>query len=437
MAEVLAEAERAIELALAKGAEGAQASVDRGRSTDFSYRDGQLETVQESSSHSLVLRLYVDGRYSAHSTNDLRPESLATFVEDAVALTRALEPDPHRALPEPALYAGRAEVDLELFDRSAAAVDRETALAWLEELDAAARDHARIVSATGRLHVAEGTGAMASSNGLAGVEEGTALWYGSEVTARDEGDRRPEAAVYRVARHRADLPSPREVAALARDRALERIGAEKGPSARTAMVVHPEASGSLIGRVLGALGAGAIQQKRSFLADRLGEPVASAALTLHDEPLRPRGLGSRRFDGEGIAARPRPIVEGGVLQLYFVDTYYGRKLGWEPTTGSASNVVFGGGARDLEAIVADLDEGYLVEGWLGGNADPTTGDFSFGVRGWRVAGGVRREPVSEMNVTGNFTTLLAALAETGNDPNRWSSIQSPTMVFEGVEFSGS
>ena len=434
--ELLEAARRAVEATLAQGADGAQVTVGGGRSTEYAMRDGQLETVRESASSSLSVRIFAGGRYSAHGTNDLRPESLERFLAQAVALTRVLEPDPHRRLPDPELCAGRDEVDLELYDAALESLERERCLGWLGELDEVSRGHERVISATSRLQFGQGRSAVASSAGLEGVQGGTSVWYGSLVTLQDEGHSRPAAGHYRGARHLEDLPPADEVAAISLQRALDRLGSRKGPSKRTVMVVDREAGTSLISRALGALSAASIQQKRSYLADRLGERVAAPLLTVRDEPLRVRGLGSQHYDGEGIAARPRTVIEEGVLRTYFVDTYYGSKLGWQPTTGGPSNLVLSLGERDLDAIVASVDDGFYVASWLGGNSDATTGDFSFGLRGRRIEGGRLTAPVGEMNVTGNYLELLAGLAEVGNDPHPCSSLLAPTLVFEGVEFSG-
>ena len=83
----------------------------------------------------------------------------------------------------------------------------------------------------------------------------------------------------------------------------------------------------------------AVQQKQSFLADKKGQKIGSDALTLIDDPFVVSGLGSRLYDGDGITAVRRTMIEAGVLQEFFVDWYYSRKLGWEPTTGGASNLI--------------------------------------------------------------------------------------------------
>jgi PmbA protein len=434
--ELLEQAARAVELAREAGADDVVAGVSWSRGTRFEWREGRLERVQESTSRRLGLAVYVDGRYSTSSTNDLDPARLAGFARDAVDLTRCLEVDPHRRITPPELYGGRAEVDLDLVDPALDGLTRERRTEWCREMDERARAHDAVQTAETSVSDSHAVGARVSSNGFEGTHEETGVWVYAGVSVRD-GERRPEEYDYAGALHLEDLRDPSSVADEALRKGLARRGSGKVPSRRTRMLVDPQAAARLLGRVLGALSAGAIQQKRSFLADRLDQPVASPLLTLVDDPLLVRGMGSELYDGEGIAARRRTVIEEGVLRTYFVDTYYGRKLGWEPTTGGSSNLVFRHGERDLAGMVAATEDGILVTSWLGGNADMTTGDFSFGLRGFLVRGGELAQPVSEMNVTGNYGDLLRKLSEVGNDPVPWSSFRSPTLAFDDVQFSGS
>jgi len=425
-----------LEMAIEAGAQDAVANVGEHTDVVFAYRDGKLEKVQQSTTRGLSLQLFVDGRYSTHSTTDLRPEQMHGFIGNAVALTRHLQPDPHRVIPDPALYAGRMDVDLEMDDPTVRDLPRDVCLEWLGKMDEATHADARVISATSEVHYGWSASAQVSSNGFEGTRTGTGIGYGSGVTL-DEGDgRRPEGHRFVYGRRLEMLPDAVAIAQEGLQRAVERLGSRKMPSARTVMVVHPEAGGGLLRHLVGALSAGAIQQNRSFLADRREQQIASEWFTVADDPLLPRGLGSQLYDGEGIAARPMSIVEGGVLRNYYVDTYYGRKLGWQPTTGGASNLVFAPGDRGLEDLIADAGEGFFVTGWLGGNADATTGDFSFGFRGRRIENGRKGGPVSEMNITGNYLDLLRNLTAVGDDPNPWSSFRTPTLVFRDVEFSG-
>lgn len=436
MSELLQSAHTAIELAKKEGADDAWAAISRDRSVSFTYRDGKVEKVEESTSRGLGVSIYVDGRYSSHSTTDLRPDRLASFIREAVALTRALQPDPFRKIPDPALFKDRPTVDLQRVDPQVAQVAREQREAWCAEMDARAHGDGRVLSAESNMFSGESQGAAASSNGFSGSWEGSYIGYSANVTVREGEDKRPEGSAHAVGRFVQGLPEPAKIAELALRRALDRLGSAKGPTARTTMVVDPEAAVSLIARALGPMNAAALQQGRSYFGGKLGQKVFGEKLTVVDDPLIPRGLGSRHFDGEGISAKRMPLVEGGVVRNFYVDTYYGRKLGMAPTTGSASNRVVGLGDKPLHALIADVGEGIYVTSWLGGNSDATTGDFSLGLRGHLIKGGKIDAPIGEMNVTGNLAALFGKLALLGNDPYPYSSLRAPTLVFEDVQFSG-
>jgi len=179
-----------------------------------------------------------------------------------------------------------------------------------------------------------------------------------------------------------------------------------------------------------------VQQKRSFLDGKLGAKVGSDVLHLSDDPLLERGLASRPYDGEGIACRPRPIFEAGVLRTYFLDTYYARKLGMAPTTGGTSNLRWKLGDAAQAALLAGVKDGIFVTSFLGGNSNAATGDFSLGVQGYRIHKGQLAEPVSEMNIAGNQADLWKRLAAVGNDPFPHSAMRTPTLLFDKVDFAG-
>jgi len=432
---LLEQARRAVELGQGAGADDVIAGVSWKRGLDFEWRAGRLEKVQESTSRRLGIALYVDGRFSNHSTNDLDPERLRSFVEEAVALTRYLEPDPHRLITPPELYEGRSDVDLEQVDPGLADLGREQRIEWCEAIHERASAADFVITAETAVSDGHARAARVSSNGFEGTDESTAIWLGGQVTAAD-GEKRPEAYRYVGGIHLADLPAAEKVGEELLERVRARLGAGKVPSCKTKLILDPEAGPSFLRRVFGALSAGAIQQKRSYLAESLNEPIASPLFTATDEPLLKRGLSSRHYDGEGIASHPRTIIEEGVLKSFYVDTYYGRKLGWEPNSGSSSNILFQHGSRGLSEILADVDDGIYITNWLGGNANLTTGDFSFGFQGHRVENGQFTASITEMNVTGNYADVLGRLVEVGNDPVPWTSFKTPTTVFEGVQFSG-
>jgi PmbA protein len=432
-------ADEALRIAKKGGAREAAARVDRSRNVELSWRDGKVETIKEATTRQLQIQLYVDGRYGDVSTSDLRPEALEAFIKDSIVLTRSLAKDPFRTLPDPKLYQGQAKVDLLLEDPKHGGVTPERRKGIAKALEEAARGvkgSDRIVSVSSSFDDVRSESVMATSNGFRGSVLETYFGGGAFVSVADPDGRKPEDGHYAGSRFVGELPDPAEVGRRAGERAVSRIGAKKPASAILTMVVENRAARRLVGPLLGPMSASSIQQKRSFLEGKLGQAIGSPVLGLTDDPLVPKGFGSRLFDGEGIAARPLPLFEGGVLKSFYVDTYYGKKLGMEPTTGGMSNLAWKLGDRGPGELVASIETGVLVDSFLGGNSNSTTGDFSFGVAGFMIRGGKIAEPVSELNVAGNHLALWKQLVAVGNDPYPYSASRTPTLVFEGVSFAG-
>ena len=339
---------QAIELAKGAGAAEAWATASQGRDVEFEYRDGALEKVKDTTSRSLNINIYAGGRYSSHQTTDLNPERLKGFVAEAVAITRALEPDEHRSITPAELFNGRPTVDLDLVDAAVAGITREQRLAWCEELDEVATAHERVISATAGIYDGTSNSASASSNGFTGTHAETYCWYGTNITLMDQGDKRASDGYYVGGQHVASLPAAAGVAQTGLERALNAPG--HGKRSDDQDINDRGCSG---GRIAGRSPArprecARVQQGQSFWADLVGKQAFSEKLTISDDPLIPRGFGSRLFDSEGISAKYLPIVENGVVRNLYVDTYHGRKAGMAPTTGSASNRVIAPGELSLD-----------------------------------------------------------------------------------------
>ncbi|HWB81490.1 MAG TPA: TldD/PmbA family protein [Nannocystaceae bacterium] len=425
----------AVELAKSAGADDVWATVYAERNTECSTRDGQLEQMSENSSRSLGLRLWVDGRYSSHDTNDLREANLRAFVRDAVALTRAIEPDPLRRMPDPKRFGSVDVRALDLEDVSLAKLDVDARLELCRSIDARASGKPGVISASAQLMDGRIEHAVASSNGFTGGYASTFVAAMAAVSIAD-GDERPEGGMNAAARHRADLPELTWIGDQALANARARIGAKPGKTGKGIMLVDRRAAADLVAMLLGPASADSLQQGRSMWAERIGKRVLAKELEIVDDPLIPRGLGSRPFDDEGVAAMKRTIVSGGTLRTIFAGSYYAAKLGVEPTTESNSNLVLVPGKGDVHALAANIRDGIYVTGWLGGNADDTTGDFSMGMIGHRIRKGEIAEPLGEMNVSGNLLQLFAHLEAIGDDVWRYNSLHTPSLVFDRVSFSG-
>lgn len=433
---LLDRAKAAVGLTLKSGADAAWALATSSRSTSCEVRNGSLEKMQESNSRGLALHIFVKGRYFTHNTSDLREGQLESFIQEAVALTGALQPDPFRKLPDPKLYEGGSNVDLQAVDASLASLTPEQRIDRCLELDTRIAGKKGVISASSSMNDGRWEGAGVSSNGF--EEKFTATWVGQygSVTLRGEGDRRPEGGMGANTRHMSDLPEISWIGDEALRRARERLGSKKGPTMDATLVVDRQSAGRLIGAMLGAASGSALQQGRSFLAKSQGKRVFGEKFSLHDDPLIPRASNSRPFDFEGIAAKRFALVEQGVLRNFYIDTYYGRKLDMAPTTAQPSNLVVTPGKGSLNDLVGGVDKGVYVTSWLGGNSDSTSGEFSLGLRGLLIENGKLGGPVGEMNITGKLTDLFSNLSAVGDDVWKYGMVRSPTLVFDNVSFSG-
>jgi PmbA protein len=438
-AALLESARAALALAKKHGAGDAAATVHASRDIWTTWRDGKIEKVSEAASRSVELALYVDGKYGAMSTSDLRSDALDRFVENAVGLVRALAKDPHRTLPDPALYAARPLADLEIFDPKIAERTPEVRLAAARAAEEGARSASgadRITSVTVDVSDYTYDVARATSNGFEGGYRASYTSNNATVALKDDDGRRPSDFAGGSVRFASDLPDPAAIGREATERATGRLRAKKIGSGTMSMIVEARAVGTLLNHVLGPLSGRALQQKQSFFENKLNAQVASRVLTLSDEPLLKRGLSSRPFDGEGISCRPRAIIENGTLRTYFLDVYYASKLGVKPTTSWPTNVVVAPGKKSVAALMKDMKSGIFVTDFIGGNSNSTTGAFSLGLAGFRVADGERKEAISEMNLSGTHLDFWNRLVAVGDDPYVYSSMRAPSLLFQGVSIAG-
>jgi PmbA protein len=427
----------AVEHALKSGATEAAADIVNSRDVEFEIRAKKVDRLQDATSNSLSLTVYADNRYSAHSTSDLRVDALGRFIAEAVRMTKYLTKDEYRFLPEPRYYEGRQEVDLRIFDGGYDGVSPSDREEYARTVEAAARAVSdRILASTAGCGDSSSESVRVTSNGFEGSTNGTVFYASAEVTVKGEGEGRPQDFDWCLSRFRKKMPSPESVGRGAARRALARIGQKPLPTGRYDAIVENRAAGRILGALYSPMRAATIQQKRSFLDGKLGQRIASEKLTVSDDPLVVSGFGSRTFDGEGLTSRKRVMIEKGVLRQFYVDTYYGRKLGWEANGGSPSNVVLEQGDQSLEQLVAQTKRGVLIDSFIGGNSSDITGEFSFGLMGHYIEDGQIARPVNEMNIAGNLLQFFGQLALVGNDPWPYSSMQIPTLVFKDVQFSG-
>lgn len=433
-----------LDKAKAGGADAADALLYKSLSAGVSVRLGETEEVERSESQDLGLRVFIGDRQATVSSTDFRREALETLVERAIKMARLAPSDPYAGLAPAERLATPPFPDLDLLD----GVEPTT-----EELTARARaceDAARAVdgvtnSSGASASVSGGESFFATSHGFFGHKAGGSHSLGVSVLAGEgtamERDYDSDAAV-----HLEDLRPADEVGREAGERAVRRLGPRKMASQKAPVIFEQRLAASLIGPLVNAVNGAAIARRTSFLLDKLGERIFPESIVIRDDPLRPRGFGSKPFDGEGVTCAPFDLIDGGVLTQWYLNAAQARQLGLEtngrarrgtggaPTSGP-SNLDLMPGDATPDALIRQAGHGLLVTDMFGPQINGNTGDYSVGCSGFAIENGEVADPVSEITIAGNLLEMWAGLVA-GNDLRRRGSINAPTLLIERMTIAG-
>ncbi len=430
-------AEWIMDYTISSGADEVGVDLVRAEELDIEFRDNTVDKLEQGIQDLLYLEIYRDHRYSVHKSNFLDKEHLEDFIDNALNTIRYLEKDLFRTLPDKTLYPEKAEYDLQLYDNSYSRFSNKDKIKIASNIEKASLSLSeKVIASTssyseGFFHLIK-----MQSNGFRGDKYSTSYSIGAEVTAKDENNNLCEDSYYAHTRFFNDLPSTEKVGKEAAERCLKKIGQRKIRSGIYTMVVENSEASTLLGMILSAMKGSSLFLRSSFLEGMKGKRVASEKLTIIDDPYKRKGLRSNYFDSEGCATQKRVVVDKGVLKEYYIDTYYGKKLKMKPTNGERSNILLQYGSSSCEELFVKAGKGIFITEFIGGNFNSTTGDFSFGIAGFLFEKGRIVQPINEMNITGNALRLWNNLIEVGNDPFPYSSVQTPTLVFKEVLFSG-
>lgn len=431
-------AQWAMEFALQKGCSAARVSVTVSGNNSFEYRNEQLDKLHQSTENKLYIEFFVDGRYSSLSTNRLERKELETLIIESIISARFLTEDKYRILPHSSRYFKTSDtIDLEIFDDKYFEYSVEQKLDLLKAtVEEVYKTDNRIVSVSAAYDDGYGAEYMIASNGFENEIKDTAYNITAEVSLKTESDTRFDSYWYDSKLYWTDLQKT-GIASKALERATRKIGRSKIKSGNYMMLLDNTVSSRLFSPLISAMYGSALQQKNSFLLNKLHTQITSSILTVVDKPHLKRNFGSRWHDGEGVATKERVVIEDGTLMTYFIDTYNALKLNTEPTIASPSVLTLKMGDKDLDTLIHSMQKGVWVTGFNGGNTNNTTGDFSFGIEGFWIENGKIIQPVSEMNITGNMLQLWNNLIEIGNDPlSAQSPRQIPSLLFQNISFSG-
>ena len=430
------------------GATAAECVIRDGTEFSTVVRLGEVETLKESGSKALGIRVFVGQRAASTWTSDLSPQSLQQMIDSALELAKVTTEDPFASIPE-AAQLGSIDGDLDLYYDDVNSLSTADRIDYARRAERAALDFDPRISNSegGSFDVATGRKVLANSHGFLGEFQRSYCSVSAVPIARDEQGKMQRDYWYSVSRTMGKLESAESVGQTAAKRTLQRLGARKVKTARVPIIFDPQVARSLLGHIFEAANGESIYRNASFLTGKLGEQIAGENVTVIDDGTIPGGFGSSPFDMEGVPTRRTVVVENGVLKSYLLNTYAAKKLGLA-TTGNASRGLAGNpgigsgnfflkpGVRTPRQIIGDVKDGLYVTEFLGFGVNLVTGDFSRGAGGLWIVNGELTYPVEEITVAGNLKEMLRNISEIGNDLEFRGSVACPTIRIDGMTVAG-
>ncbi len=400
--------------AMAGGATAAECVVREGDEFSTLVRLGQVETLKESGSKAIGVRVFHGQRAASTYSSDFSRASLDRMVKSALELARITSEDPFAGIPEPS-QLGSLSGDLDLYHADVYSLSGEERINYARRTEKAALDYDPRIknSEGGSFDAATGHKVLANSNGFAGEY------------------RRSYCSVAAVPIAQAD----------------NRLGGRKVKTAQVPVVFDPMVANSILNHIFEGVNGDSVYRGASFLAGKLGQKIAGDHVNVIDDGTMPGGFGTSPFDGEGIPTRRTVVIENGVLQSYLLNTYTAKKLGLQ-TTANASRGLAGTpgigpgnyflqpGTKAPKEIIAAIPEGLYVTEFLGHGVNLVTGDYSRGASGLWISGGELAYPVEEITVAGNLKEVFFNISEIGNDLEFRGAVACPTIRIDGLTVGG-
>ncbi len=441
-------AKKIVQRAKKKGAKQAEAFLEVGRQSSCRVRNGEIEDLTEATSKGVGLRVITkDNRLGFAYTSDFESSSLDRFVDRALQLAQTSAPNKLNGLPT-AKELGKPSETGELYDAAVANLAGDWKIKSALEMEKAGK------AVDSRIATFASVGAgdyvsevyVASSEGLSGGYAGTYVYLFAAPVASEGGQRQTSSWVdYK--RFLGDLETPEKVGQEAARRAVRMVGAKRVKSQQVPVIFDPLMAASFVGNLSAAVDGNAIYKNSSIFVGKLGKRLAPESVTVLDDGLLKRGLGTSPFDGEGVATRRTPILEKGVLRNYLYDSFTARKAKAK-TTGNAArgyssqphigtnNLYLEPGTRSPEELIREVKSGFYVTAMLGSGANPVTGEYSRGANGLWIENGELAYPVQEVTVAGNLLQMLQDLDAIGSDLQFRGSVGAPTIRFKQLTVSG-
>jgi TldD protein len=414
-----------LEVARSHGAGFAELYAEERSSTVMRLDDGRVEEVVAGGDRGAGIRVFHGESQAYAYTNRLDAASLRRAAEAAASAGRAQDGGAVAALTATPVVRQPVRI-------AGADVPRDRKVAWLREADEAARAfdpavrQVLVAYLESLQHVL-----VANSDGRWSEEERPRIRLVAQaVAARDDllqtGFDGPGGL---AGLEFIDAHPPARVAETAAKMAVSMLGSRPSPAGQMPVVLGPGGGGILFHEACGhGLEVDHIQKDASVFKGRIGETFASPLVNGVDDGTVPAEWGTNAFDDEGAPTQRTVLFENGTLVGALYDelrarhddvssTGNGRRQSYAylPIPRMTNSSILPGESSP-EDIVRDTSRGLYAKALGGGQVNPATGDFVFGVaEGYLIENGELTTPVRGANLIGNGPQILAGIDAVADD----------------------
>jgi PmbA protein len=441
-------AQEIIGQAMSSGATAAECVIREGDEFSTLVRLGEVETLKESGSKAVGVRVFFGNRSASTYSSDLSRAGLDRMLSSALQLAKITSEDPNAGIPEPS-QLGSISGDLDLYSSDVYSLPGHERIAYARRAEKAALDaDPRIKNSEGgSFDAATGHKVLANSHGFVGEYRRSYCSVAAVPIAQDQNGAMQRDYWFSVGRSLGRLESPEQVGKIAAQRALRRLGACKVKTQHVPVIFDPLVATSILEHIFEGVNGDSVYRGASFLAGKLGQSIASPKVTVIDDGTIRGGFGTSPFDGEGVPTRRTVVIDKGVLTSYLLNTYAAKKLGLE-TTGNASRGLAGTPGigpgnyflqprtKTPQQLIAEVKDGLYVTQFLGMGVNLVTGDYSRGASGLWISGGELAFPVEEITVAGNLKDMFMNISEVATDLEFRGSVAAPTVRIDGLTVGG-
>lgn len=398
-----------------------------------------IETVS-GTSWNVGVAIYAGDRVMSFSQNTLDFDTLKEAIDQNMQLIHLVPENKDKRLADSNdVYKGPV-TDLDSFDDNPPAQEELIDYARKVE-DAALSVPGTKTTRKSGIGQKSAHNLVLATNGMDKASSQTLYQAGIAVIAANQAGMQIDGE-HSVARHFSDMEDPETVGRTAGENAVAKLGASLPDSTEATIILSPDAARTFYSSVLSAIDGTSVYRESTFLKDKLGKQVMNKGITIEDNPLISRGLGSQATDSAGMKSEKLTFIKDGVLQQFNVSLTEARKLGIAPIgrNDGPTNLSVLPGTQSPEELMADVKDGFYIRGFNGGVADTNSGRFSRPAYGNVIKNGkITEEAVSGFVVSGNLKDMFMK-AVVANDtpplPNPKTSMAVPTTRLDGIKIAG-